>query len=65
MRNLQVTLLNQVKIPGTLYQLKKFAIISNKSLLLAPIKPAVDMNESATYIYLKHNIDAPKYLKHS
>jgi hypothetical protein len=26
--NLQVTLLNQVKIPGTLYQLKKFAIIS-------------------------------------
>ncbi|CAB5500093.1 hypothetical protein AZO1586R_1042 [Bathymodiolus azoricus thioautotrophic gill symbiont] len=30
--NLQVTLLNQVKIPGTLYQLKKFAIISNKDV---------------------------------
>jgi hypothetical protein len=28
-----VTLLNQVKIPGTLYQLKKFAIISTSSSL--------------------------------
>ncbi len=27
-----MTLLNQVKIPGTLYQLKKFAIISNKDV---------------------------------
>ncbi|VVM22140.1 hypothetical protein BSPWISOXPB_1634 [uncultured Gammaproteobacteria bacterium] len=31
-------------------QLREF---SNKSLLLAPIKPAVDTNESGTYTYLK------------
>ncbi len=35
---------------NAIMQLREF---SNKSLLLAPIKPAVDMNESATYIYLK------------